>query len=153
MVHLLEEYIAKFGKETTDLIEVFGFLDKGLEVNVNELENPSAKALLLKMLETLDIKAILPGVFKLENGIGKHNLKLQRLMRWVYKGRLTRIRTYLEQNYPIKRLNVDTDLANESQDLEIKDEEKEVKLEPVSTKKQSGKMIIIFVKEYITDVI
>lgn len=97
---LFEEYRLKFDKQTKDLVDIFDFIDKGMEVNTNELENAEAKALLLKIFESTDIKATQPGFFQLPRAIKKYKLRFFRLMRHMYKERYQEVLEYLESQYP-----------------------------------------------------
>ena len=84
------------------MIGVFDFIDKGMEINTNDLEIPEAKSLLLKIFSALDIQSRQPGVFKLEKPTKKYDLRFYRLVRNIYKERYERILDYLKQEYPLK---------------------------------------------------
>ena len=84
------------------MIDIFDFIDKGMEINTNELENLEAKSILLKIFETLDIKPIQPGYYKLTNSIKKYKLRFYKLMKNIHKERYKKILDYLEINYPLK---------------------------------------------------
>lgn len=111
----MEEYKAKFGKETRELVDIFDFLDKGMEINTNELENPEAKALLLKIFEALNIKASKPGFFQLQENSKSWAFRFYMFMRHMYKQRFSKILEFLEEKYPIKEEDIE---AQEGRDAE-----------------------------------
>lgn len=83
------------------MVEVFNFLDKGMEVNTNELEVPEAKALLLKIFAAADIAPTQPGFFQLPKAPAEQKLGFFKLMRHLYKERFQDILEHLEAHYPL----------------------------------------------------
>lgn len=123
MHSLVEEYRLKFDKQTREMVDIFDFIDKGMEINTNELENAEAKALLLKIFESADIKATQPGFFQLPRAIKKYKLRFFRLMRHVYKERYSAILDYLQKMYPVG--SEDFEQSEAELEPEIKEETQE----------------------------
>jgi hypothetical protein len=84
------------------MIDIFDFIDKGMEINTNELENLEAKALLIKIFEVLEIRQIQPGFYQLPKSYKKLDLNFYRFMRHIYKERFEKIVDYLSEKYPLK---------------------------------------------------
>jgi hypothetical protein len=104
------------------MVDIFDFIDKGMEINTNELENLEAKAILLKIFENLDIRQTQPGFYQLNKSIKKYNLRFYRLMRNIYKERYTQILEYLEKYYKIKEIKEMDKVPQESSEQVLRKE-------------------------------
>lgn len=140
MIHLFEEYSTKFENDIDDLINVFKFLDKGLEIDTNDLENPEVKALMLKIFSCLNIENYQPGIFRLKQIYKKFSFSFYKLFKYLKKENYEKILEFINEKYPASILK--------RTKLEVQDEtqndmmnEKEQPIEINETKKnESDKM-------------
>ena len=53
-----KKFALRFPENKSELLSLFELMDKGKTVDISELENPEAKAILLKMMKTLGSEAL-----------------------------------------------------------------------------------------------